>query len=83
LDLNKDVNNVGFIATASFKYTDEQIEEWKTQPNWESLQNEVSASMLGEMGLSYSEFISPMIKAIQELSSKVTQLELIISGSKI
>ena len=34
-----------------------------------------------ELGLRYEEFISPMIKAIQELSSKVNQLELIISGS--
>jgi len=33
------------------------------------------------LGLRYEEFISPMIKAIQELSSKVNQLELIISGS--
>ena len=32
-------------------------------------------------GLRYHEFISPMIKAIQELSDKVTQLEAQISGS--
>ena len=31
--------------------------------------------------LSYIEFISPMIKAIQELSTKVSQLEAQISGS--
>jgi hypothetical protein len=36
-----------------------------------------------DLGLRYEEFMAPMIKAIQELSSKVTQLELIISGSKI
>jgi hypothetical protein len=83
LDLNKDINNVGFIATSSFKYTNEQIEIWKTQPNWESLKNEVSSSMLNEMGLSYSEFISPIIKAIQELSAKVDRLENEISASKI
>jgi hypothetical protein len=34
-----------------------------------------------ELALRYDEFISPMIKAIQELSVKVSQLELIISGS--
>lgn len=34
-----------------------------------------------ELALRYEEFISPMIKAIQELSSKVSQLELMISGS--
>tara|TARA_B110000858_G_C17774583_1_gene461538 strand:- start:38 stop:457 length:420 start_codon:yes stop_codon:yes gene_type:complete len=33
-------------------------------------------------GLRYSEFISPMIKAIQELSAKVSQLEAQISGSE-
>ena len=32
-------------------------------------------------GLRYSEFISPMIKAIQELTDKVNQLEAQISGS--
>ena len=32
-------------------------------------------------GLRYEEFISPMIKAIQELSNKVTELENQISGS--
>jgi hypothetical protein len=32
-------------------------------------------------GLRYQEFISPMIKAIQELTNKVTQLEAQISGS--
>tara|TARA_B110000114_G_C14827394_1_gene291244 strand:- start:1 stop:102 length:102 start_codon:yes stop_codon:yes gene_type:complete len=31
--------------------------------------------------LRYDEFISPMIKAIQELTDKVTQLEAQISGS--
>ena len=34
-----------------------------------------------DLGLRYEEFMSPMIKAIQELSKKVNQLELIISGS--
>ena len=35
------------------------------------------------LGLRYEEFISPMIKAIQELSQKVNQLEAYISSSKI
>ena len=34
-----------------------------------------------ELGLRYDEFISPMIKAIQELSDKVKNLEAYISGS--
>jgi hypothetical protein len=34
-----------------------------------------------DLGLRYDEFISPMIKAIQELSQKVSQLEAQISGS--
>ena len=32
--------------------------------------------------MAYSELISPMIKAIQELSDKVLELEAQISGSK-
>jgi hypothetical protein len=34
-----------------------------------------------ELGLRYEEFISPMIKAIQQLYEKVNQLEAHISGS--
>jgi hypothetical protein len=34
-----------------------------------------------ELGLRYEEFLSPMIKAIQELSAKVNELEAKISGS--
>ncbi len=34
-----------------------------------------------ELGLRYDEFISPMIKAIQELSNKIKELEAKISGS--
>ena len=34
-----------------------------------------------ELGLRYNEFISPMIKAIQELSSQVESLRTQISGS--
>jgi hypothetical protein len=33
--------------------------------------------------LRYEEFISPIVKAIQELSSKVNRLEAEISSSKI
>jgi hypothetical protein len=36
-----------------------------------------------DLGLRYEEFMSPMIKAIQELSQKVNQLEAYISSSKI
>ena len=36
-----------------------------------------------DLGLRYEEFISPIIKAIQELSSKVDRLENEISASKI
>ena len=34
------------------------------------------------LGLRYNEMIAPMIKAIQELSTKVTELENQISGSE-
>jgi hypothetical protein len=33
------------------------------------------------LGLAYTELISPMIKAIQQLSAKVEELEAKISGS--
>ena len=36
-----------------------------------------------DLGLRYEEFISPIVKAIQELSSKVDRLEAEISSSKI
>jgi hypothetical protein len=36
-----------------------------------------------DLGLRYEEFMAPMIKAIQELSSKVNRLEAEISSSKI
>jgi hypothetical protein len=74
-------NDVGFITSASFQYSEEDIETWKTQPNWETYESEISASMRGEMGIAYNELISPMIKAIQQLSDKVTELEAKISGS--
>ena len=41
----------------------------------------LSAARGGTWGLRYGEFISPMIKAIQELSAEVKQLKLQISGS--
>ena len=45
----------------------------------EWVDNEISSS---KMSLSYMQFIAPMVKAIQELSTKVTQLENQISGSE-
>jgi len=45
----------------------------------EWVDNELSSSI---MSLSYNQFIAPMVKAIQELSAKVTQLENQISGSE-
>ena len=44
----------------------------------EWVDNELSSSI---MSLSYNQFIAPMVKAIQELSAKVIQLENQISGS--
>ena len=51
----------------------EHEEELGTIDNWQYSHS--------KYGLRYSEFISPMIKAIQELSEKVSQLESQISGS--
>ena len=42
----------------------------------------VSSSADEELTVKYTELISPMIKAIQELSAKVVQLENQISGSE-
>jgi hypothetical protein len=81
-EFGKTTSDVGFIVSSSLKYTDEDIQKWKTQKDWSVWESEISASMNEQLGLSYTEFISPMIKAIQELSAKVEQLELIISGSK-
>jgi hypothetical protein len=80
-EYNKTTNDVGFVFTSSISYTDEQIEEFKTQSDWPVREAEISASQRQEMGLSYTELISPMIKAIQELTAKVQELELKISGS--
>ena len=45
-------------------------------------ENDISEWMpVKEYGLRYEEFISPMIKAIQQLSAKVDELEARISGS--
>jgi hypothetical protein len=80
-EIGKTTSDVGFIASASFQYTEEDIEKWKTQPDWKAYESEISSSIMGELGLSYTELISPMIKAIQQLSDKVTELEAKISGS--
>ena len=80
-DFGKTTSDVGFIVTSSFQYTEEQVEGWKKREDWPSWENEISASMRGEMGLTYTELISPMIKAIQELSDRVIYLEAKISGS--
>jgi len=45
----------------------------------EWVDNEISSSI---WTLTYNEFISPLIKSVQELSAKVTQLENQISGSE-
>jgi len=80
-DFNKTTSDVGFIASSSFSYDNEDVEKWKTEPDWESREREISASMQGELGLAYTELISPMIKAIQELSDRVIYLESKVSGS--
>ena len=80
-EFGKTTSDVGFIVSSSFSYTDEDIEKWKTKDDWPIKESEISASMRGEMGLSYTELMSPMIKAIQELSNKISELETKISGS--
>ena len=80
-EFGKTTSDVGFVASSSLEYTNEDIEKWKTQADWESREREISSSMKGELGLSYSELISPMIKAIQELSDRVIYLESKFSGS--
>jgi len=80
-NFGKTTDDIGFISSASVNYTTEEIEELKTKPYWSSVETEISASMKQELGLAYTELISPMIKSIQELSQKVSYLEAIISGS--
>jgi hypothetical protein len=80
-DFNKTTSDVGFIASSSLSYTEEDIEGWKTREDWPVWESEISASMQGELGLAYTELISPMIKAIQQLSNKIEELESKISGS--
>lgn len=80
-EFGKTTSDVGFIASSSFSYTDADIEKWKTKDDWPIKESEISASIRGEMGLSYTELMSPMIKAIQELSEKIIYLESKLSGS--
>ena len=80
-DFNKTTSDVGFVASSSLSYTEEDIEGWKKREDWSVWESEISASMRGELGLAYTELISPMIKAIQQLSTKVEELEAKISGS--
>ena len=80
-DFNKTTSDVGFIASSSLSYTEEDIKGWKKREDWPVWESEISASMRGELGLAYTELISPMIKAIQQLSAKVEELEVKISGS--
>jgi hypothetical protein len=80
-DFNKTTSDVGFIASSSLSYTEEDIEDWKKREDWPAWESEISASIRGELGLAYTELISPMIKAIQQLSAKVEELEARISGS--
>ena len=73
----------GFIQTDLYNSgSDEGV------PKKEILNNENKFGTLNDWtyssskyGIRYTEFIAPMIKAIQELSNKVTQLENQISGS--
>jgi hypothetical protein len=80
-DFGKTTSDVGFVVTSSLSYTEEDIEGWKKREDWSVWESEISASMRGDMGLSYTELISPMIKAIQELSDRVIYLESKLSGS--
>ena len=74
-------DDVSFIHTSSLEYTDEQIEKFKTQSNWESVERDINYQKERYMGLNYTELIAPMIKAIQELNDKVIYLEAQLSGS--
>lgn len=43
---------------------------------------DIDGKTIKKYGLRYEEFISPLIKAVQELSAKVKELEAKLSGSK-
>ena len=75
----------GYIESRTYQsgseiVTEKQWKEHKDQRgygDWEDW----NLHSTGSLGLRYNEFISPMIKAIQELSSQVESLRAQISGS--
>ena len=77
----KTTSDVGFIVSSSVNYTEDEIESFKSREDWKVYESEISASMRQELGLAYTELLSPMIKAIQELTTKIETLEAKISGS--
>jgi hypothetical protein len=80
-EFNLTTNDISLVASSSVNYTNEQIEEFKSGSSWSWYENEISASSKQSLSLTYTEFIAPMIKAIQELSDRVIYLESQLSGS--
>ena len=55
-----------------------------TEESFSKIENDddkIGWNRIEKYSLRYDEFISPMIKAMQELSAKVQELEAILSGS--
>ena len=80
-------DDIGFINSSSLDTDLIALKGWEEEggeslPDYEVYQSMVSSSADKELTVKYTELISPMIKAIQELSAKVVQLENQISGSE-
>ena len=80
-------DDIGFINSSSLDTDLIALKGWEEEggeslPDYEVYQSMVSSSADEELTVKYTELISPMIKAIQELSAKVVQLENQISGSE-
>ena len=65
---------IGLIAQDVYKIYPEATNGSPDNEYSYSVNNEGS-NHINAMGLKYTELIAPMIKAIQELSAKVTELE--------
>ena len=80
-------DTAGFIYSSSLDSDVITKRGWEEEggenlPDYEVYQNMISSSNAEELMINYNELLSPMIKAIQELSAKVVQLENQISGSE-
>jgi len=73
----KSISEIVLSGSHYHSYDSEGIGSGEITQEW--VDNEISSSI---WTLTYTEFIAPLIKSVQELSAKVTELENQISGSE-